>query len=43
MSNLSVEVRELAVNAEYPDITNLHPDDWDTCKVVSEEKKNFDS
>lgn len=35
-------VSALAKNNEYPDEENLHPDDWDTCKVIKHKVDYFD-
>ena len=37
-----INVADLAKNAKYPNMKNLQPDDWDTCKVISETKESFD-
>lgn len=43
MSKEKINVSDLAKNAKYPNIDNLHPNDWDTCEFISDIEKNFDA
>ena len=38
-----INVKDLAINAKYPNDNNLCIDDWDTCKQIQEVKKDYDS
>jgi len=39
----TIRVKDLAVNAKYPDDKDLCIDDWDTCACVSREQVDFDA
>lgn len=42
MRKETIKLKDIATNAKYPEDKNLHPDDWDTVRVIQETKKSFD-